>query len=109
MIRDSGRRGGPSPMNNRRGVVPENVRSVGPPYQQKWEPQCQSDYRRDQPPGPLPPPNHPNFVIHLLSDNRSFKRKDVEGLIGKLNCKPDNFFLFDRGFKAASLFFSAVD
>lgn len=105
MIRDSGRRGGPSPMNSRRGVVPANVRSVGPPCQQKWKPQCQSDYRRDQPPGPPPRPNRPNFVIQLLSDNRSFKRKDVEGLIGKLNCKPDKFNVFERGFIAASLFF----
>ncbi|KAK6923377.1 IBR domain [Dillenia turbinata] len=59
-------------------------------------------------PGARPPLLTPrydrhNFVIELLSDQKGFKRADVEGLIKKCESKPDDFFVYDAGFVSGRL------
>uniref|UniRef100_A0A5B7A9E1 RNA helicase n=1 Tax=Davidia involucrata TaxID=16924 RepID=A0A5B7A9E1_DAVIN len=95
------------PITPRGGYVPDNYRSVRPPYQ-GWKPQFRSNYSRDRPPGPPSGPiNHyrHNFIVELCSDNRSFSKVDVDGLIAKFKSKTNDFSVNHSGFVAASLFF----
>ncbi|XP_043712834.1 ATP-dependent RNA helicase DEAH12, chloroplastic-like [Telopea speciosissima] len=91
--------------NNRRGVVPENHRSVLPPFQEKIT-NFNGNCPKEQRPSPAADFKLDNYVVVLHFGNNGFCETSIEALILCCSSIPENFCIFSpECLVAAKMFF----